>query len=154
MANTMTPGWKPGYPPRGVSSKRLRPPKFDALRATAHELQRALTEGTLNSTDLVEEYVWRIEEHNTYLHAISEYAPGALERAKEMDLKRAAGEILGPLHGIPLILKVNKLATQYLSTCRLTIAEFDSDTSQPGNGHHSGCSSTRWIKTLRECICC
>ncbi|KAJ5789317.1 amidase signature enzyme [Penicillium psychrosexuale] len=42
--------------------------------------------GTLKSTDLVEEYVRQIEEHNGYLRAVSVYAPG-------------------PLHGIPVLIK-------------------------------------------------
>lgn len=62
--------------------------------------------GKLKSTDLVEEYIWRIEEYNPYLRAISEYAPGVMDRAREMDSKRANGEFLGPLHGIPVLLKV------------------------------------------------
>ncbi|OBT77497.1 hypothetical protein VF21_05228 [Pseudogymnoascus sp. 05NY08] len=103
-------GWKAGHPPTGLAAKRTHPPLFDALTATAHDLQKLLTAGELKSTDLVEEYVWRIEEYNPYLRAVSQYAPGVLDQAKELDSKRAAGEVLGPLHGIPILLK-NSIST-------------------------------------------
>jgi hypothetical protein len=92
--------------PAGVGIRRAQPPLFDAVKATAHSLQKLMVDGNLRSTDLVEEYVWRIEKYNGYLRAISEYAPNVMHRAREMDNKRAAGEFLGPLHGIPVLLKV------------------------------------------------
>lgn len=66
--------------------------------------------GTLKSTDLVEEYVRQTEKHNSYLRAVSVYAPGALEQAQEMDARRQSGEFLGPLHGIPILIKVKPFA--------------------------------------------
>lgn len=106
MVTTAFPhAWKPGNPPAGVVLQRQGLPLFDAVTATAHSLQDSMIAGKLKSTDLVEEYVRRIEEYNEYLRAVSEYAPGAMERAREMDAKRAAGEFLGPLHGIPVLLK-------------------------------------------------
>ena len=89
-----------------MPAKRSHPPLFDALTATGHELQKLLIDGVLTSVNLVEEYVWRIEEYNPYLHAISQYSPSVLAQAKEMDAKRAAGTYLGPLHGIPVVIKV------------------------------------------------
>jgi hypothetical protein len=107
VTNILYPhAWKPGRFPDGMGA-RTRAPLFDALTATAHELQDLLCAGKLKSTDLVEEYVWRIEEYNSYLNAVFEYAPGVLQRALEMDRARANGQILGPLHGIPIIIKVN-----------------------------------------------
>lgn len=101
--------WKPGNPPRGVVLQRQGPPLFNSLTATAHELQQMIIARTLKSTDLVEEYVRQIKKHNSYLHAVSVYAPNALERAQEMDAKRQSGELLGPLHGIPILIKVESL---------------------------------------------
>ncbi|TAQ87151.1 hypothetical protein B7494_g4533 [Chlorociboria aeruginascens] len=99
--------WKAGHLPTGTASRRSSSPRFDALRSTAHELQDLLTAGTLTSTDLVEEYVWRIEQYNTFLNAVSQYAPGVMKRAQELDSERKNGNFLGPLHGIPIILKDN-----------------------------------------------
>lgn len=107
MSNPRYPhAWKPGNPPRGVVLQRQGPALFNTLTATAHDLQQMMIAGTLKSTDLVEEYVRQIEKHNGYLRAVSVYAPGALERAREMDAKRESGEFLGPLHGIPVLIKV------------------------------------------------
>lgn len=99
--------WKPGTPPRGIVLRRRGPPLFDPLTATAHDLQQMMIAGTLKSTDLVEEYVRQIEKHNSYLRAVSVYAPGAFEQAQELDAKRQAGGFMGPLHGIPILIKVN-----------------------------------------------
>jgi hypothetical protein len=99
--------WKAGHPPTGISAQRQHPPLFDALTATAGSLQQLLNDGKLKSTDLVEEYVWRIEEHNLYLHAVSQYASGVMEQARIADEGRAAGVSTGPLHGIPVLLKVS-----------------------------------------------
>lgn len=107
MSNPGYPSaWKPGKPPRSVVRHRRGPPLFNTLTATAYDLQQMMIAGTLKSTDLVEEYVRNIEEHNGYLRAVSVYAPVALERAQELDAKREAGEFLGPLHGIPVFIKV------------------------------------------------
>ncbi|KAF9247882.1 hypothetical protein DTO006G1_5691 [Penicillium roqueforti] len=106
MSNPGYPSaWKPGKPPRSVVRHRRGPPLFNTLTATAYDLQQMMIAGTLKSTDLVEEYVRNIEEHNGYLRAVSVYAPVALERAQELDAKREAGEFLGPLHGIPVFIK-------------------------------------------------
>ena len=99
--------WKQGHVPSGLTSARSHPPKFDTLTSTMHGLQTLLTNGELKSIDLVQEYVWRIEAYNGYLCAVSEYASDVASQAHALDEKRAAGEFLGPLHGIPVLLKVS-----------------------------------------------
>lgn len=66
-----------------------------------------MKDGKLKSTDLVEEYVWRSEQYNSYLNAVFEYAPGVKQRAVELDAARENGQFFGPLHGVPVLLKVN-----------------------------------------------
>lgn len=97
--------WKAGNLPPAVGPRRSVP-LFNALTATAHELQDMMASGKVKSTDLVDEYVWRIEQYNSYLNAVIEYAPGAKKRAMEMDAARQEGKLFGPLHGIPILLKV------------------------------------------------
>jgi amidase len=80
---------------------------FDTLLATAASLQKSLTNGTLKSAQIVEEYHRAYNKYNGYLNAVYQLAPGAMARAKEMDNLRAQGSVLGPLHGIPIILKVS-----------------------------------------------
>jgi len=98
--------WRSCKLPHGIGARTKAPP-FDALTITAHELQALLIAGTLKSTDIVEEFVWRIEEYNPYLNAVFEYAPSVLQRALDLDIARANGQFLGPFHGIPILLKVN-----------------------------------------------
>lgn len=100
--------WKANHPPVGVGARKQKS-LFDALTATAHELQGLLTNGSVSSADIVKEYIWRIEEHNPYLNAVFEYAPDVLERASSLDSMRKGGQILGPLHGIPVLIKVSLL---------------------------------------------
>ncbi|KAK5045381.1 hypothetical protein LTR84_009245 [Exophiala bonariae] len=49
-------------------------------------------------------------EVNETLHVVTQLNPDALSIAKELDAQRAQGEILGPLHGIPILIK-NNIAT-------------------------------------------
>lgn len=59
------------------------------------------------SVDLVKAYLARIAEVNPILHAVNEVNPDALAIAADLDAQRAAGTTLGPLHGIPILLKDN-----------------------------------------------
>lgn len=52
-------------------------------------------------------YLARIAEVNPILHAVNEVNPDALAIAADLDAKRAAGTTLGPLHGIPILIKDN-----------------------------------------------
>ncbi|KAI1453757.1 amidase signature domain-containing protein [Annulohypoxylon moriforme] len=76
--------------------------------ATIDELQRWMTLGKLTSEQLVQCYLARIEQTNPYLHSISEVNPDALSIAASLDQERASCQgTLGPLHGIPFVVKDN-----------------------------------------------
>ncbi|KAK8057375.1 hypothetical protein PG996_011312 [Apiospora saccharicola] len=80
------------------------------------ELQKLLESGAINSRDLVELYASRIAEVNDELHAVIETdVPGALLVAETLDRERAHGQLRGPLHGIPLLVKDN-YATSNMSS--------------------------------------
>lgn len=61
------------------------------------------------SVDLVTTYIARILEVNSTLHMVTEINPDALAIAAEYDAMRAAGNVTGPLFGVPVLIK-NKLA--------------------------------------------
>lgn len=84
-------------------------PRFDTLITTVKDLQQELSTGDLTSVDIVKEYYHSILSYNGYLNAVYELAPGALEQAEKLDKMREQGQILGHLHGIPVLLKVRKL---------------------------------------------
>jgi len=60
------------------------------------------------STDLVTGYLERIAKYNDFLYAVISTAPRdlVLSIADRLDQRRADGHVRGPLHGIPIILKV------------------------------------------------
>lgn len=83
---------------------------IDVTRATVPEMLAALEAGTVTSRQLTEAYLARIaalDDRGPRLRAIIAVAPDALAQADAVDAARAAGEPLGPLAGIPVLLKDN-----------------------------------------------
>ncbi|QPC71982.1 hypothetical protein HYE68_002734 [Fusarium pseudograminearum] len=85
--------------------------QLNLATSTAEQLQRLLSAGALNSRDLVEACLDQIERHNCKglnLRAVVQAAPRdlAVEQAKALDVERANSGPRGPLHGIPVLVKV------------------------------------------------
>lgn len=75
---------------------------FLPTRALAEKIRA----GEISSTDAVNLYLERIRTLNGPINAVVALDKDkALAQAREADEKRARGEILGPLHGVPLTLK-------------------------------------------------
>lgn len=81
-------------------------PKFNTLTASVQSLQKELSSGRLQSTEIVEEFQRSACLYNEWLGAVYQLAPGALDRARELDSMRQNGNVLGPLHGVPILVKV------------------------------------------------
>lgn len=81
-------------------------PGLAACLAPAHELARRLRAGELGALELTDAYLERIErrddELNAYVTVLGEEARRA---ARAADARRARGEALGPLHGLPVAIK-------------------------------------------------
>jgi len=78
--------------------------------ATVVQLQAQMTAGTLTSVELTNFYVNRIlalDQNGPAVNSVIELNPDALSMAKNADALRAKGKVLGPLHGIPVLLKDN-----------------------------------------------
>lgn len=82
-------------------------PRFDPRTTSAAALQELLSSGKIKSVQILNEYYRQILAYNDYLKAVYQLAPGAITRAKELDALRASGNVLSPLHGIPVLLKDN-----------------------------------------------
>ncbi|GAA1907692.1 hypothetical protein GCM10009737_05710 [Nocardioides lentus] len=85
-------------------------PGVDLPTATIEDLQAGLAAGDFTSVDLVEAYLERIaalDVGGPALNAIRELSDDALDQAAEADAARAAGEDLGPLAGVPILVKDN-----------------------------------------------
>lgn len=75
---------------------------------TVQDLQNAYAQGVLTTRALVVHLVRRIQRLSADgLNAVIELNPDAVALADACDAARARGEILGPLHGIPVLLKDN-----------------------------------------------
>lgn len=78
--------------------------------ASIAELRRALETGEATAVELVDAYLARIDAYDgpdteTALNAIVVRNPDALSEAEASDARRARGETLGPLDGIPYTAK-------------------------------------------------
>jgi hypothetical protein len=98
-------------PARHSALKSSKMRLFDPVRITASELQEKLSTGALSSVQLVEEYTRQIDNHNEYLKAVIVTAPQHVlrQQAERLDEERKAGQVRGPLHGIPILIKVKAL---------------------------------------------
>lgn len=77
---------------------------------TLPEIVDALAAGDVTSEELVEAYLARIERIDRAgptLQSILAVNPNALDDARASDARRAAGEALGALDGVPILLKDN-----------------------------------------------
>lgn len=82
------------------------------------ETGRLLREKELSCTELTQQYLNEIEAVNQDLNAyVTVTAETALETAKKVDKKIAAGEALSPLEGIPMTLKDNISTKGIETTC-------------------------------------
>jgi amidase len=77
------------------------------LNATLNELQALFAGGSLTSAEFATYCIWRIREYDEALQSVDELNPQALILAHQRDLERGQGQIMGSLHGIPILLKDN-----------------------------------------------
>jgi amidase len=94
-------------------------PDFDPLVVSAFELSELMNAQAISSTEIVELYLYQIEQHNRrgrQLRALISVAPRheLLKIAKKLDEERLRGKIRGPLHGIPIVLKDNIMTDEKL----------------------------------------
>jgi amidase len=73
----------------------------------ALEAAALMAEGRLTSVDLVEHLLARIEQREPTLRALIAVHPEALDQARAADARRAAGQALSELDGVPVIIKDN-----------------------------------------------
>ena len=97
-----------GTTPSSASTANAAPTQFN--EKTVAELQAMMAAGQLTSVDLTTFYVNRIlalDQGGPGVNSVIELNPDALSMAQSADDLRAKGHVLGPLHGIPVLLKDN-----------------------------------------------
>src|SRR5437899_1848657 len=83
---------------------------FRHAEATVAQLQAEMAAGRLTSEQLTRDYIQRIldlDQGGPGVNAVIELNPDAISMARDADAKRRRGVVLGPLHGIPVLLKDN-----------------------------------------------
>ncbi|NJM98389.1 MAG: amidase [Phormidesmis sp. RL_2_1] len=80
---------------------------FEIEEATVVELQGAMERNVLSAIALVDHYLARIKRFDSQLNAFISLNPYAQATAASLDQERAAGQLRGLLHGIPIVVKDN-----------------------------------------------
>jgi amidase len=92
------------------------------------ELKADLAAGATSSVALVQLYEQRIANLNDRLHAVIAVNPDALAQARAIDAARKAGRPLGPLAGIPILIKDNIESADPMATTAGSLALKDNVT--------------------------
>lgn len=81
---------------------------FQVVEATIDDVHRAFKSGGLTARQLVQMYLDRIKAYDQQgpkINCVITINPKALEEADKLDAAFKAGGLVGPLHGIPVLLK-------------------------------------------------
>jgi len=84
------------------------PTQFNDM--TVAQMQAAMAAGKLSSVELTRFYIERIlklDQNGPGVNSVIELNPDAIALAQSADDQRAHGKMMGPLHGIPVLLKDN-----------------------------------------------
>lgn len=80
---------------------------FDPIEVSASRLRSRYLTGESTVSSVVEAYLERIWEYEDELEAIITLNPDVFERAAELDQALETEGLVGPLHGVPLVVKDN-----------------------------------------------
>jgi amidase len=111
-----------GLPPVSAALRTRGAADRPWLEATVPELQALMASGELSSRQLTAAYLRRIERFNPLLGAVIETGPRVLQIAARRDAERRNGEVRGPLHGIPVIVKDNIATDDRMQTTAGSLA--------------------------------
>jgi amidase len=80
---------------------------YDVEGVAISQISADLAAGKTTAAEITKAYMARIETYNGQLKAVIAVAPDAVQQAEASDKRRAAGQAIGPLDGIPILLKDN-----------------------------------------------
>ncbi|KAL7951871.1 putative amidase [Trichoderma barbatum] len=109
--------------------------EIDLLKTTATDLKDMLSKGLITSRAIVQVYVRQIRQHNSQgmlLNALIDVAPeeALLGFADVLDAERAAGNLRGHYHGIPIVLK-DTINTDPSLGMRITLGSYAMASAKP-----------------------
>jgi amidase len=105
IATLLASGWAAA---ENSVSEASAPSHFN--EATVADLQAKMAAGTITSEQLTKYYLHRIlalDQNGPGVNSVIELNPEAVRIAQQMDDLRMHGKVLGPLHGIPVLIKDN-----------------------------------------------
>ena len=108
-APSVAAAMEPGEPRDRANHSAAQQPD-ELLSKSVVELGAMMQRGALTSHDLTQRYLARIaqmDKAGVALNAVIELNPDALSIAGQRDAERKAGNVRGPLHGIPVLVKDN-----------------------------------------------
>ena len=96
--------------------------------ATITTLQSAMRSGRLTSEAITTWYLARIKAVDPKINSVIELDPDAIANARKSDRARLSKRVLGPLHGIPVLLKDNIDTADRMKTTAGSLALADAPT--------------------------
>lgn len=81
--------------------------RIDMKEMTVAKFHKALSEKQITSKELVKYYIDRIEKLDPTINAVVAVNPDALEDAAKLDAYYEQHGLIGPLHGVPVLVKDN-----------------------------------------------
>ena len=108
-----------GGPARRASPEAFPVDPFELDEIGIADLRGGLESGQWSSVDLVRLYLDRIEaidRGGPALRSVIETNPDAIRVAQRLDEERRNGEVRGPLHGIPILVKDNIATADRMQT--------------------------------------
>jgi len=111
-AGSMAPSACAPPPPSGPVEEQHRwtVPAFELEEITLDDLQAGLSSGRWSSAEVARaclDCIDAVDRGGPTLRSVIETNADALEVAQSLDTERAAGQVRGPLHGVPILLKDN-----------------------------------------------
>ena len=97
-------------PPASQATPAPPAPALDVAELSAADARSRMEAGTLTSRALTDAYLARvaaIDRSGPALNAVIELNSAALADAERLDTERKAGNVRGPMHGLPVLLKDN-----------------------------------------------
>src|SRR5579862_9726674 len=92
----------------GYSQSKTAAPRFQVVETTIDDVHAAMASGKLTAHDLVQAYLARInayDKQGPMLNCIITLNPHAVEEADKLDSAFKQSGMMGPLHGIPVLVK-------------------------------------------------
>ena len=81
--------------------------EIDVVEMEVEDVLRGYATGSFTAVELTRAFLDRIRRHEGHYNAFISRNPDALARAAELDVSYAGGGPVGPLHGVPVVIKDN-----------------------------------------------